>query len=147
LIVMSDPILRMTVAFDDADGEGIVFFGNYFRLAHRALERWLPEVAGIGWAEWFKNPDVGVPLRHVEADYLKPLRPGDVFEARIAVASIGDSSVHFVYEFKAPDGTDTGAATFARLKTSHVFIDRHELKKTTVPASLRARLERRLVSK
>lgn len=139
---MSDPVLQFTVAFDDADGEGIVFFGNYFRLAHRALERWLPEVAGISWAEWFKNPDVGVPLRHVEADYLKPLRPGDTFEARIAVASIGDSSVHFVYEFTACGG----GAPFARLKTSHVFIDRHELKKTSVPASLRSRLERRLVS-
>ena len=124
-----------TVAFDDADSEGIVFFGNYFRLAHRALERWFPTV-GIKWSEWFEDGVYGVPLIHAEADYLSPLRPGQEFGVRLSVNRIGSSSVTFGYEFVAPDGKP-----LARLKTAHVFIDRKSRAKTSIPDSLRARLE------
>jgi 4-hydroxybenzoyl-CoA thioesterase len=127
------PQLRFTVAFDEADSEGIVFFGNYFRLAHRALEQWLPSV-GISWASWFDAKDYGVPLRHVEADYLGPLRPGDTFEASIRVSEMGESSVVFEYEFLV------GGKTVARLKTAHVFVARPAMKKIPVPAEIRARL-------
>lgn len=127
--------LKFTVPFDEADGEGIVFFGNYFRLAHRALEQWLPQV-GISWKEWFDNSEWGVPLRHVEADYLKPLRPGDEYEVRIAVAEFGESSVHFAYEMLV------GGAVAARLKTSHVFVSRPEMKKRPLPADIVERLKR-----
>jgi YbgC/YbaW family acyl-CoA thioester hydrolase len=127
--------LKFTVPFDEADGEGIVFFGNYFRLAHRALEQWLPQV-GIPWKEWFDNAEFGVPLRHVEADYLKPLRPGDEYEVKIAVVDLGESSVHFSYVMLI------GSAVVAKLKTSHVFVSRPDMKKLNVPADLVARLKK-----
>src|SRR4051812_38085840 len=90
--------LRFFIPFDEADREDIVFFGNYFRLAHRALEQYLVQ-HGIAWKEWFANKEFGVPLRHVECDYLKPLKPGEEFFVSINVAEIGESSVHFAYEF------------------------------------------------
>jgi len=133
---MSPAKMRFTVAFDESDSEGIVFFGNYFRLAHRALERWLTE-REIAWPDWFKNPDFGVPLRHVEADYLKPLRPGESFDATIRIDEIGDSSVHLSYEFTDPAGTP-----LARLKTSHVFVNRSDMKKIKIPDLIRERLTR-----
>lgn len=125
--------LQFTVPFDEADGEGIVFFGNYFRLAHRAFEQYLPEI-GITWREWFAHKDWGVPLRHVEADYRKPLRPGDAFEVAIEVADIGESSVHFRYRF-LKDGE-----LAAELKTSHVFVRRPDMAKLSVPKELAAKL-------
>lgn len=130
-----EPII-FTVPFDEADGEGIVFFGNYFRLAHRALEQYLPRL-GIEWREWFASKEFGVPLRHAEVDYFKPLRPGDQFAVHISVAEIGESSVHFAYEFKSVDGGEM----IARLKTSHVFVSRPQMKKLAVPEELRAKLE------
>ncbi len=130
--------LKFIVPFDEADGEGIVFFGNYFRLAHRALEQFLPQI-GIPWDEWFKNPEFGVPLRHVEADYLKPLKPGMSFQVQIVVGEIGESSVHFEYEFQ-----DMNSQALARLKTSHVFATRKDMKKMRIPDSLRTRLEKYL---
>jgi YbgC/YbaW family acyl-CoA thioester hydrolase len=132
---MKDEKLLFKVAFDEADGEGIVFFGNYFRLAHRALEAWMP-TKGITWPEWFKNPAFGVPLRHVECDYLRPLRPGDEYYAAIQVLEIGDSSVHFSYEFTSPEG-----AALARLKTSHVFVSRPDMKKLAIPETIRRKLQ------
>lgn len=132
---MSSTPLIFQVPFDESDGEGIVFFGNYFRLAHRSLEAWLPTV-GVPWAEWFKNPVWGVPLRHVEAEYLRPLRPGDSFEARITVREIGESSIHFDYQF-----LDLKGQLLAKVKTSHVFVTRSEMKKHRVPDEVRAKLQ------
>jgi 1,4-dihydroxy-2-naphthoyl-CoA hydrolase len=129
-----DQFPSFQVPFDEADGEGIVFFGNYFRLAHRALENWLPR-QGLPWNEWFAHPEIGVPLRHAEADYLKPLRPGQTFAVEIHVAKIGESSVHFEYAFTGKDGE-----VLTRLKTSHVFIDRKSLKKIAVPERWRRQL-------
>lgn len=126
--------LRFTVAFDEADGEGIVFFGNYFRLAHRAFEAWLP-TRQIPWREWFANDDWGVPLRHVEADYQSSLKPGDEFLVQITTERVGESSAHFTYVFTSPTGQP-----LARLKTSHVFVSRKEKKKRDVPATIRERL-------
>ncbi len=126
--------MQFKVAFDEADGEGIVFFGNYFRLAHRALEAYLPGI-GIPWEEWFKNPEWGAPLRHVEADYLQPLKPGDSFEARVQVTKIGQTSVQFSYEFLTVDGLP-----ITRLKTSHVFLNRQGTGKQAIPESIRRRL-------
>jgi YbgC/YbaW family acyl-CoA thioester hydrolase len=127
--------LKFTVNFDEADGEGIVFFGNYFRLAHRALEQYLAQI-GFPWEEWFKNKEFGVPLRHVEADYLRPLRPGDTFLAVIKVAEIGESSVSFDYEFQ-----DQAGKPLAKLKTAHVFASRADFRKISIPENIRARLE------
>ena len=127
-------LIPMTVAFDDADGEGIVFFGNYFRLAHRALEQYLPMI-GISWPEWFKHEQWGVPLRKVECEYLSPLRPGQNFGASIQVADLTESTVTFQIDFLMKD------KTVAKLKTTHVFIDRKTISKTAIPASIREKLK------
>ena len=126
----------MKVAFDEADSEGIVFFGNYFRLAHRALEQHLPTL-GIPWEAWFKAVEFGVPLRHAEAEYLKPLRPGEEFSIAVKVADIGESSVKFEYEVNGPLGV------CARLKTSHVFVarDAGPMRKVRIPDELRRKLQ------
>lgn len=135
---MTPEPLKFTVPFDEADGEGIVFFGNYFRLAHRALEGFLPQL-GLSWRDWFANPEFGVPLRHVEADYLQPLRPGQDYTVAIEVAELGESSVHFVYEFRGSDGQ-----ILARVGTVHVFASRADFKKRSIPADFRRYLEQAL---
>jgi 4-hydroxybenzoyl-CoA thioesterase len=134
-MAIQPPELRFLVSFDEADSEGIVFFGNYFRLAHRALEQWLPLI-GVPWAVWFSSSEYGVPLRHVEADYLGPMRPGEEFIARVGVERLGESSVVFGYEFVI------GERVVARLKTAHVFVAREGGGggKIAIPAEIRARL-------
>jgi YbgC/YbaW family acyl-CoA thioester hydrolase len=130
----TSPSLKFTVPFDEADGEGIVFFGNYFRLAHRALEQYLPTI-GISWHDWFANKEWGVPLRHVEAEYLQPLRPGEEFTVGIHVEKIGTSTVVFAYEFASARGEIA-----ARLKTTHIFVERNTFQKREIPEVLHCKL-------
>ncbi len=120
-----------TVAFDEADGEGIVFFGNYFRMAHRALEHFLPQV-GIPWENWFKHPEYGVPLRHAEADYKAPMRPGDRISVDVNTAKIGESSIEFTYLL-----TNSSNQHLASVRTIHVFVSRATMGKTAVPEEIR----------
>jgi 1,4-dihydroxy-2-naphthoyl-CoA hydrolase len=127
--------LRFKVPFDETDCEGLVFFGNYFRLAHRTLEAWLP-TKGIPWEEWFKNPTYGCPLRHAEAEFLRPLFAGDDYTVDVKVREIGESSIHFDMKFETLAGE-----LVATVSTSHVFIDRKMKKKSAVPDSIRQRLK------
>jgi YbgC/YbaW family acyl-CoA thioester hydrolase len=126
--------LNQQVAFDEGDGEGIVFFGIYFRLVHRALEQGLSAM-GLTWKDWFANEEFGVPLRHAEADYRKPLRPGDTYQVDILVDEVGDSSVRFAFEFK-----NEKSELLAVVKTTHVFVSRKERKKISIPDFIRQKL-------
>ncbi len=119
--------LSFTVAFDDVDGEGIIFFANYFRIANRALERYLPQV-GIPWAAWFADPVVGAPLRHVEGEFSKPLRAGDPFTVKVDLVKLGSSSVQFRFDL-----FNAECENVAILRTTHVFVDRSQGKKAAIP--------------
>lgn len=121
------------IAFDEADGEGIVFFGNYFRLAHRALEQFLPQT-GIAWRDWFQNPEVAIPLRHVEADYAAPLRPGEVLQIVVEVSQLRENSVEFTYRMFSEKNTEREIAI---ARTVHVFVDRKTFTKIAIPPVIR----------
>lgn len=129
------PPISYRVAFDEVDGEGIIFFGNYFRMAHRALEDHLPRL-GIEWQEWFANSEFGAPLRHAESEFLKPIGAGETYQVEILVQNLGDSSVQFAYRFLNHKDEE-----IAKLKTTHVFIDRRTRNKMPVPQKIRNRLQ------
>lgn len=64
------------VRFQDVDAAGVVFFARYFDLVHDAYAAFL-ESRGHPLASMFATPAWILPLRHAEADYLRPLRLGD----------------------------------------------------------------------
>lgn len=129
--------VELFVHFDDADPAGIVFFGNFYRLAHRALELALPQW-GLTWSDFFRAPGVGFPVRHSEADYMKPVRPGLSVFATVAVEKLGESSVTFRTEFR--ESSDPQGAVSAVVRVVHVCIDVKTLKKAEIPEELRAAL-------
>jgi len=122
--------IEQLIHFDDADPAGIVFFGNYYRLHHRALEQTLPQW-GLKWEDFFRRPGVGFPVRHSEADYTKPIRPGTKVFISVAPEHIGTTSVTFKSEFR--ETADPEASVIAVVKVTHVCVDVKTLKKTPVP--------------
>ena len=122
---------KIMVHFDDADPGGIVFFANYLKLAHRALEYALPK-AGIPWEKWFRPESYGVPLRHVEADYRKPVRPGSYVDVEQKITRLGNTSVTFESELKNDQGELCAVITH-----THVFVDMKTKNSINIPEDIR----------
>jgi acyl-CoA thioesterase FadM len=108
----------VTIGFADADPAGVVFYPRAIALAHGVVEN-LIRHSGIGWRAWFSSPDHAAPLRHAEADFLLPMRAGEIFTAMAAVEKLGNTSVAFLVEF-----TNGHGEMAARIRTVHVMIDK-----------------------
>lgn len=115
-----DIILR----FEDADPAGVIFYPRALALAHAVVEDMIRNSA-IGWDAWFASHINAAPVRRAEVDFLLPMRAGETFTARAAVAKLGASSVEFVVTF-----ADARGKTAARISTVHVFIDKATRKPT-----------------
>jgi acyl-CoA thioesterase FadM len=76
-----------------------------------------------------------VPLRHAEADFLRPMKAGEVFTARAVVEATGTSSVTFLVEF-----SDRAGRTTARIRAVHVLIDKHSGEPVPLTGEIRSAL-------
>ena len=79
------------VYFREADPAGLLFFGNVYALVHDAYEEFLMSL-GIDWKSWFEGREYIVPIRHSEADYQKPLFPGQPAHIGLEVLEVGKTS-------------------------------------------------------
>ncbi len=118
----------------DTDAAGILFFGNYFRLAHDAYEAFM-ESLGFDLGRILRETDFRPLIAHAEADYKKPLPLGERVTIELTVAKIGQTSFHLRYSLK--DSCDEVAAT---LETVHVAIDKKSGNKIPLPDELREKL-------
>lgn len=160
----------VTVRFDEADPAGILFYGRILELAHRVFEEFVvSEVVGR-WEDWFRTGDFIVPIRHAEATYSRPMRPGKSYLAELAIVRLGESSFEVRTVFLEPDtglesraATDGGTATTAagsaggtgpapntsrvcaETRVAHVFTDPRRMQKVPIPSAVRARLEQHLL--
>lgn len=126
---------KFFASFDESDPGGIVFFGNYYRIAHRAFENFVV-ACGLSWSDWFSGDDILIPLVHSEADYKQPLFAGKSYLCQIQVETLGASSVTFSYQFL----TEEGQKTCAKLKTVHVFVKKASMSKIEIPEKFRSAL-------
>lgn len=126
---------KITIRFADADPAGVIFYPRAIALAHSVVED-LIRHSPLGWEAWFASPTHAAPLRHAEADFLIPMRAGDIFQVSAIVEKLGSTSVSFVVEFIQPE---TGT-TAARIRTVHVLVDKCTGKPTRLPISVREAL-------
>ncbi len=126
-------------AFDQSDPAGILFYGNYPRLAHRAIEEFIVHM-GFNWEQWFANPLLGVPIRRLEVDYLSPLWAGKIYHWQVSLEKLGDSSL----EFNVSVVEKSTFSLCARIRSVHVFIDLKDKKKLPIPPEFRQRLQQYL---
>ena len=108
----------VTIRFEDADPAGVVFYPRAIALAHAVVEELIRRSA-IGWESWFASPTHAAPLRHAEADFFLPMRPGQHFVATASVERIGTTSVTFLVAF-----SDESNRVAAEVRTVHVLTDK-----------------------
>lgn len=123
-----------TVKLHDSDAAGVVFFANVFRIVHDVYEQFLKQI-GYSFPERFAAGDFIIPIAHAEADYLHPLRVGDMVEITAAVAEIGESSFVMTYQIADSDGR-----LLAAVKTIHVAVDGRTFRTMELPGDFKRRL-------
>lgn len=123
-----------TVRFGDTDAAGVVFFPNYLAICHEAYEESLA-ASGIDLQPFFLDNDVIVPVAKSEAEYLRPLRPGDKLRVTVAPEPRSENSYAIRFEiFKL--GTVEKLA--ARIRTEHVVTSRAKRARVPLPSPLAA---------
>jgi len=122
-----------TVRFADTDAAGVVFFANYLAICHEAYEESLP-AAGIELQTFFQNTGVVIPISKSEADYLRPLRPGDKLRITVAPTPLSENSFAIRYEIFKQQGTIEKLA--ARVRTEHVATSPAKRERVPLPPAL-----------
>ncbi len=128
------------VRFQHTDPAGIVFYPRYFEMINQLVEDWFAEGLGIDFHTLHARDGRGVPTVHLEADFRRPSRLGEVLSFALVVSELGGST--FTLEVTAScDGEQRLRATVV---LAYVALD--GLRAQRLPAGLRAAMERYLAA-
>jgi YbgC/YbaW family acyl-CoA thioester hydrolase len=117
------------------DGAAIVFFGNYFTLAHDAYESFM-EQSGFGFRDVIENSEILFLIVHAEADYKQSLPIGEEIEIEMTAARIGRTSYTLAYKIKNEAGE-----LASTVRTVHATIYRESSKTCLLPDKLKLALK------
>jgi 4-hydroxybenzoyl-CoA thioesterase len=134
-------VFERPVRFDEVDAAGILFFARFFNYAHDAMEGFFGQLPG-GYVRLINERHVGLPAVHVEADFLSPLRFGDVALIEVSIAHIGRSSCAFRHAMTRADN----GAKVAVVKQVCAAVDLRAMKAVPIPDDIRALLSRHAIA-
>ena len=86
---------RIRIEFNHCDPAGMVFYPRYFEMTNSACENFFDQVLGYPYSRIAVDQGNGVPTVHIEADFMRPSRLGDLVDFDLEVQRIGGSSVTF----------------------------------------------------
>ena len=124
---------QKTITFRESDPVGIMFFGNIFGFAHDAFEQFIV-VAGYTYAEWFEQRQILMPIRHTDAEFFAPFRPGHTYDIAVTVGSFGQNSFKMKYVFSEKN------KSHAVVTMVHTVVDAATMQKTPLSALMKSRL-------
>jgi acyl-CoA thioesterase FadM len=128
----------ITIRFDEADARGILFYGRVQALAHRVFEDFVVSELVDRWEDWFDNDRFVAPIRHAEATFHRPMRPGQSYDVELAVTKVGDSSFEVLTRFI--DRTGPQPVICAEARIVNALADPATWRKMSIPSAIRARL-------
>lgn len=109
---------RQTIALRHTDAAGLLFAPRLLEMAQDAFEA-LQTAAGVSMAERLRGPGPILPTVHCEADFLRPMRLGEVVDVEVTLQKLGRRSFTLSYRFCSSGGED-----LARAVTVHAAVDR-----------------------
>ncbi len=124
-----------SVRLHDTDAAGVLFFGNYFRLAHMAYESFMESI-GYSFRTIIHEADYLILIVHAEADFRRPLYVGDRLTIDVRTGKLGRSSFSLEYDLKNEAGE-----TVATANSVHVNTDKTTGNAVPLPEGLKAKLE------
>ncbi len=128
----------VAVRFEEADARGVLFYGRLQALAHHVWEDYVVSELVDRWEDWFESREFVAPIKHAEATYHRPLRPGHQYVAELTIGKIGESSLEVVTRFLDESGPEP--VLCADTRVVKVMADPTTWKKIPIPAGIRERL-------
>jgi YbgC/YbaW family acyl-CoA thioester hydrolase len=119
------------VRFQDIDAAGIVFFARLFDYFHDAGVAWM-DAYGLVLHEALETKAWGAPLKHAQADFIRPLRFGDEIQVAVALAHLDGSELSVGYRIVR------GNEVCAVGTLVHVFLDLATFKRVPPPPEMTA---------
>ncbi|MEE2758610.1 MAG: acyl-CoA thioesterase [Candidatus Thermoplasmatota archaeon] len=98
-------VLQRRVDFPMIDLAQVVYYPEYFDLAHRFFEESWEKICGIAYPVITQEMHLGFPAVHTSADHLAPLRYGDIVICKLWIDSVGKSSIVWRYQFSNQEQT------------------------------------------
>ena len=89
---------EIKIRFQHCDPAGIVFYPRYFEMFNQMVEDWFAEEIGMSFQTMHVEHRLGVPLVHVEADFVKASRIGEVLVFTLRVVEIRARSFRLAVE-------------------------------------------------
>ena len=124
------------IRFHHCDPAGIVFYPQYFILFNELVEDWFNAGLGIDFAAFHAVDRLGIPMAHVECDFLSTSRVGEVLRFRLAVGTIGETSLTLAVEASAGDEVRVRATLVV------VLASLETRRPVPIPPAMRQKLER-----
>jgi YbgC/YbaW family acyl-CoA thioester hydrolase len=128
-------VYHVNVKMHHIDAAGVMFFGQFFYLAHDAYESFLEEISFA--VKDILQQDFLIPLTHAAADYQAPVKLGDTLTVELLVEKIGQTS--FTVSYRISNQLDR---LVAGVKTVHTTISRQTRQPIDIPPTLREALQR-----
>lgn len=133
-VFIQDHLIR----FAHCDPAAIVYFPDFFDLAHATMEDWLREGVGSALPELIRRRRIGTPTVNIQCDFIKPLQMGEVLRFELRVLKVGGASVRLQYIGKR------GEVECLRIGQTIVFMNLDTQSAVSIPEDLRPRIERYL---
>jgi len=124
------------IRFHHCDPAGIVFYPQYFVLFNELVEDWFNQGLHVDFADFHAVQRLGVPMAHVECDFLSPSKIGEVLRFRLGVRKIGTTSLTLAVEACAGDEVRVRATLVVVLAS----LDAH--RPVPFPTAMREKLAR-----
>ena len=122
--------LPLQVRLQDVDAAGVVFFARYLEYFHDALMTFLAE-QGFDLPRLLEEGEILAPVKHAEADYLRPLRFGQRFVVEVLSAQVESTQVTVGYRLQTEDGEIAAVG-----QSVHVAVDARTFERTELPPGI-----------
>ncbi|HEX2493478.1 MAG TPA: tol-pal system-associated acyl-CoA thioesterase [Steroidobacter sp.] len=85
------------VYHEDTDGQGVVYYANYLKFMERARTEWL-RAMGVEQTALLQEHGLIFAVVHIEANYRRPARYGELLQTTCAVEDAARASLTFKQE-------------------------------------------------
>lgn len=127
--------LSRRVDWEMLDIAGVVYYPQYFDLAHRFFEESWEQIYGIDYPTLTLQKGVGFPTVHTEGEHFAPLRYGDTVVSTLWVEEVGEKSCTWVYRFCSKEGVEVW-----RGRVVTVCVNLETFKSMAIPEDIAAAL-------